>query len=96
MKGLWDSCPENMAVLVTGSARLETFRQSGDSLAGRYLHHRLFPLTPAEMVRVGEPATLSRFLERGGFSDRSGRGATADGGSQNVGQPPLTATALFS
>jgi uncharacterized protein len=69
LKGIWDSRPKNMTVLVTGSARLETFRQSGDSLAGRYLHHRLFPLTPAEMVRVGTPAPLSRFLERGGFPE---------------------------
>ncbi len=69
LKGLWDSRPGNMAVLVTGSVRLETFRQSGDSLAGRYLHHRLFPLTPAEMIRMGAPFPLERFLERGGFPE---------------------------
>ena len=69
LKGVWDTRPENMAILVTGSARLETFRQSGDSLAGRYFHHRLFPFTPAELEAVGQPVELERFLKRGGFPE---------------------------
>jgi len=69
LKGIWDSRKEGMSVLVTGSARLETFRQSGDSLAGRYLHHHLFPITPAEAFRINTPAPLPRFLERGGFPE---------------------------
>ena len=36
------------ALLVTGSARMETWRQSGDSLAGRYLPYRLHPISVRE------------------------------------------------
>jgi hypothetical protein len=69
LKGIWDSRPEGMAILVTGSARLETFRQSGDSLAGRYFRHRLFPVTPAEAARTGERRSLEHHLRRGGFPE---------------------------
>lgn len=37
LKCLFDTKLEQLQILVTGSARLETFRQSGDSLAGRFL-----------------------------------------------------------
>jgi predicted AAA+ superfamily ATPase len=69
LKGLWDTRASGLAVLVTGSARLETFRQSGDSLAGRYFHHRLFPLTPAESARLGERRSLEHHENRGGFPE---------------------------
>ena len=32
LKGVYDTRPEGMRILVTGSARLEAFRQQGDSL----------------------------------------------------------------
>ena len=44
LKGVFDSRMAGQSILVTGSARLETFRQSGESLAGRYLHLRLSPI----------------------------------------------------
>lgn len=69
LKGVYDTKPENLALLVTGSARLETFRQSGDSLAGRYYHHRLLPVSPAEAAFAGESRNLSHFLDRGGFPE---------------------------
>ncbi len=69
LKGIWDTRPEGLSVLITGSARLETFRRSGDSLAGRYFHHRLFPLTPEELKGVGLTGDLERFLSRGGFPE---------------------------
>ncbi len=31
-------------MLVTGSARLDTFRKSGDALTGRFYHYRLHPV----------------------------------------------------
>ncbi len=73
LKGIYDTRPEGQKILVTGSARLETFRQSGDSLAGRYFLHRLAPLSPAEL-RVVEPAfstssCLDKLLERGCFPE---------------------------
>jgi predicted AAA+ superfamily ATPase len=69
LKGLWDTRPAHRRVLVTGSARLETFRQSGDSLAGRYFHHRLLPLTPHEARWAGEPRPLEHHLRRGGYPE---------------------------
>ena len=35
LKGLIDGRPEGQTLLVSGSARMDTFRQSGESLAGR-------------------------------------------------------------
>jgi uncharacterized protein len=69
LKGVYDTKRAMTAILVTGSARLETFRQSGDSLAGRYYHHRLLPISPAEAAQAGEPRDLAHFLERGGFPE---------------------------
>lgn len=68
LKGLYDTKPEQLQILVTGSARLETFRQSGDSLAGRFFRHRLNPLSLAEIAGSDE-STLERLYERGGFPE---------------------------
>ncbi|MBN2342861.1 MAG: ATP-binding protein [Deltaproteobacteria bacterium] len=69
LKGVWDSRTERLKILVTGSARLEVFRQSGDSLAGRYFHHRLLPVTLAEAATVNEQFSLSHLINRGGFPE---------------------------
>ncbi len=69
LKGVFDTRPKHLRILVTGSARLETFRQSGDSLAGRYFLHRLLPVSPAEATAVGVNVDLAHFLERGGFPE---------------------------
>ncbi len=69
VKGIYDTMNTNTALLVTGSARLETYRQSGDSLAGRFFHHRLMPVTPAEARWAGESRSLDRFLEHGGYPE---------------------------
>jgi uncharacterized protein len=72
LKGVVDGRPPEQALLVTGSARMETWRQSGDSLAGRYLAFRLHPISVREWVEQqgGAPsAALDRILERGGFPE---------------------------
>jgi predicted AAA+ superfamily ATPase len=68
LKGLFDSRAERQRILVTGSARLDYFRYSGDSLQGRYHLLRLHPLTVAELGlrTTGELADL---LELGGFPE---------------------------
>ena len=48
LKGLYDIHVEEAQFIVTGSARLDYFRQSGDSLVGRYFSYRLLPLGLAE------------------------------------------------
>ncbi|HEY4254798.1 MAG TPA: ATP-binding protein [Chlamydiales bacterium] len=69
LKGVYDTKPLHQKILVTGSARLEIFRQVGDSLAGRYFLHRLLPFSPAECKKIRAPYTIDRFLERGGFPE---------------------------
>ena len=69
LKGVYDTKPDSMMILVTGSARLDAFRQGGDSLAGRFFRHRLMPFSPAEVSRVGGMETMERFLHRGGFPE---------------------------
>ena len=69
LKGMYDTRPEGMRILVTGSARLEAFRQQGDSLAGRFFRHRLLPFSPAEIRYVNASMGAALFLSRGGFPE---------------------------
>ena len=48
LKGLYDIHSNEAQFIITGSARLDYFRQSGDSLLGRYFSYRLLPLGLAE------------------------------------------------
>lgn len=72
LKGAWDGRSPGQAMLVTGSARMETFRQGGESLAGRYFAWRLHPFSVREAVdSLGMAPTqaLDRLVERGGFPE---------------------------
>ncbi len=72
LKGVADGRADGQAVLVTGSARMDTFRQGGESLAGRYFALRLHPLSVREWCdqQGGTPdAALTRLLARGGFPE---------------------------
>ncbi|MFA7347720.1 MAG: ATP-binding protein [Desulfurivibrionaceae bacterium] len=68
LKGIFDTRPPQLKILVTGSARLDTFRSTGDSLAGRYFRHRLNPLSAAEIPGASE-STLDTLMSRGGFPE---------------------------
>jgi uncharacterized protein len=69
IKGVFDTKPEKLRILVTGSARLEYFRQTGDSLSGRFFTHRLFPFSSGELAAAGAPPDLDRLIKRGGFPE---------------------------
>lgn len=69
LKGVFDTKPDHLKILVTGSARLETFRQTGDSLAGRFFIHRLMPFSLAELKNESQAISLDDFLLRGGFPE---------------------------
>jgi len=43
LKGIYDMRGEDANIVVTGSAKLDTFRRGGDSLLGRYFQFRLHP-----------------------------------------------------
>lgn len=55
LKGLYDTYPDQLRVLVTGSARLDAFKAGGDSLMGRYFPYRMHPLSVAELVNQDFP-----------------------------------------
>jgi predicted AAA+ superfamily ATPase len=70
LKGTFDTRPDNQTILVTGSARLETFRQTGESLPGRYFHYRLNPLSIKELAGTISPSlALSKLNTLGGFPE---------------------------
>jgi uncharacterized protein len=77
LKGVVDAEPpgapgSQRALLVTGSARMDTFRQAGESLAGRYLALRLHPISVAEWCTstgCSADAALAHLMQRGGFPE---------------------------
>ena len=69
LKGIYDIRNPDMHILVTGSARLETFRKSGDSLAGRFFVHHLLPISLKEMQNTIYDGDMTRLIERGGFPE---------------------------
>ena len=72
LKGVYDGKPAGQQVLVTGSARMDTFRQSGESLAGRFFGLRLHPISVREWCeQTGATAddALAHLLLRGGFPE---------------------------
>ena len=72
LKGAWDGRSEGQSILVTGSARMDTFRQSGDSLAGRYFSLRMHPISVREWCAASSATpddALDRLIERSGFPE---------------------------
>ena len=72
LKGVYDGKPPQQQLLVTGSARLDTFRQAGESLAGRFFAWRLHPISIGEWCKetnVSPELALTHLLERGGFPE---------------------------
>ncbi len=72
LKGVVDGRAPQQALLVTGSARMETFRQSGESLAGRYFAYRLHPISVREWCEQQQAQpddALDHLLARGGFPE---------------------------
>jgi uncharacterized protein len=72
LKGIYDGKLPNQKLLITGSARLDTFRQAGESLAGRFYSWRLHPFSIKEwcsQTGIDAQSALSHLLERGGFPE---------------------------
>ncbi|MBA3813711.1 MAG: ATP-binding protein [Alphaproteobacteria bacterium] len=69
LKGVYDTKPDSMRLLVTGSARLDVYDKLGDSLAGRYFRHRLLPISLAELEQVSAPMDINKLLAQGGFPE---------------------------
>jgi hypothetical protein len=70
VKGVFDTRAAGQALLLTGSSRLDTFRQTGESLAGRYFHFRLNPVSVRELRDTMKPhEALSQLNRLGGFPE---------------------------
>jgi predicted AAA+ superfamily ATPase len=72
LKGIVDARAPGQALLVTGSARMDTFRQSGESLAGRYFAWHLHPVSVREWCEhsgASPTDALNHLMRRGGFPE---------------------------
>lgn len=81
LKGVYDGRSPGQQVLVTGSARMDTFRQTGESLAGRYFRLRLHPLSTREWCEQTQSSphmALTHLLARGGFPEPALASSDAD------------------
>ena len=69
LKGVFDTKSSQIKILVTGSARIETFKEAGDSLVGRFFVHRLMPFSISELQKEKKFANIDRLIKRGGFPE---------------------------
>jgi predicted AAA+ superfamily ATPase len=73
LKGVWDTEERPPSILVTGSAKLDTYKKVGDSLAGRFFQYRLHPLDLKEIHQILQPESMQEVLEQlmelGGFPE---------------------------
>jgi uncharacterized protein len=73
LKGVVDEFGNKPPLLVTGSARLDAFRRTGDALTGRHYFYRLHPIDPAEaklfLPELTRDARINRLLSAGGFPE---------------------------
>lgn len=68
LKGLYDSKSAGQEILVTGGAKLDYYRYSGDSLQGRYHYLRMHPLSFAEL-KSAQQNDLLQLITLGGFPE---------------------------
>jgi len=72
IKGIYDTEGISPSLLITGSARLDTYRKGGESLAGRFFYYRLHPFTVKEICStLGEKSetALDKLIKLGGFPE---------------------------
>ena len=73
LKGLYDTMrvrhKNPIHILVTGSARLDTYRFKGDSLVGRFFIHHLLPVSPKEASADNPAYDFRKLFDAGGFPE---------------------------
>jgi uncharacterized protein len=81
LKGFYDKHEGLIRFIVTGSSRMDIYRNSGDSLMGRYFPYRIHPLSVAELLdcklcdtEIQKPKKLAKdlfqgLLDFGGFPE---------------------------
>lgn len=82
LKGIYDKEKSDYSILVTGSARLNTLRKVGDSLAGRYYYFRLHPFDLKELaksnLKMSKNDIFNRLMEVGGYPEPFMNGSEAE------------------
>lgn len=68
LKGLYDKFLNERQIIVTGSAKLDYYRYSGDSLQGRYHYLRLHPLSVKEL-NISTQEKFEKLFKLGGFPE---------------------------
>lgn len=63
LKGVYDVDGITPKLIVTGSAKLDVFRKVGDSLAGRYFRHRLYPFDVHELMQLDPDSDSVSIME---------------------------------
>lgn len=73
LKGIYDTEGNTPSLVVTGSARIDSYKKVGDSLAGRYFHYRMHPLDVREIDKMKSDLNpdeiTQRIMEVGGFPE---------------------------
>lgn len=72
LKGIYDTEGNNPRIIVTGSAKFETFQKVGDSLAGRFFSYHLHPIDIKEGVKYWDQNpdnVLQRLMQCSGFPE---------------------------
>lgn len=61
LKAFYDSYGDKIEIMLTGSAKLNTFRKGADSLLGRFIHFHLHPFSIGELQNK-RPISFSEFV----------------------------------
>lgn len=69
LKGIYDLEKGKNKILVTGSARMDTFKKVGDSLAGRHHSLRLFPFSIKELGVQNAKSAFYDMMKLGSFPE---------------------------
>jgi hypothetical protein len=73
LKGIYDSDEKNPNILVTGSAKLDTFKKVGESLAGRHFYFRLHPFDIKELsqtkINLSPDTIMERLMNVSGYPE---------------------------
>jgi predicted AAA+ superfamily ATPase len=73
LKGVADEFGNKPPILVTGSARLDAFRRTGDALTGRHYFYRLHPIDVAEsksfLPKLTANERVRHLMSTGGFPE---------------------------
>ncbi|MGZ3798328.1 MAG: AAA family ATPase, partial [Pseudobdellovibrionaceae bacterium] len=65
IKGIYDTENKKNTFLLTGSSRLDAFKKTGDSLAGRFISVRLNPFSLAELKPANRIQAAEKMLQLG-------------------------------